>query len=306
MLVFRHEGNMEFEITIFDSSHCDREYAEYLQEEKEAHTVEETCKKFEFKDKPNSNIMSTRKAFPKEESATYNSFGQSHFKCPVRSYFLSKGYLRLPKKFATANGLINKKSVIIRDGRQRSWNLRLATHNSIVHVGGVGEFCIANDLKEGDYMSFEVVANGEKPIWKFHVIDLTLKTLDVTTRISQIPASTSADANPHFISTIKPYTPTKAILYLPMDFVKLNGLMNRSEMILVDEKQRLWLAQLGRMQRHFGITSGWRQFEKANGVQVGDTYKFELINNGTIPIVHFHCKYTGKGCQVSQKPLTRE
>ncbi|KAK4374084.1 hypothetical protein RND71_004761 [Anisodus tanguticus] len=73
-----------------------------------------------------------------------------------------------------------------------------------------------------------------------------------------------------------------------MDFVKSNGLMDRSEMILVDEKQRSWLAQLGRMQRHFGITSGWRQFEKANCVQVGDTYKFELTNNGTIPIVHFH------------------
>ncbi|KAJ8538802.1 hypothetical protein K7X08_030098 [Anisodus acutangulus] len=278
ILVFRHEGNMKFEVSIFDSSHCDREYAEYLQEQ-ETHTGEEISKKFKFK-----------------EAANHNGFGQSQFECIVRPYCISKCYLRLPKKFAMANGLINKRcGVIIRDQRQRSWNLRLVTHNSIVHVvGGWREFRVANDLKEGDYMMFEVVANGEKPIWKFHVIDLRLKISDVTTPKSQVAASTSADANPHFISTIKPYTIRKAVLYLPMDFVKSNGLMDRSEMILVDEKQRLWLAQLGRIQRHFGITSGWRQFIKTNGVHVGDTYKFELTNNGTVPIVHFHCKYTGK------------
>ncbi|PHU27481.1 PHD finger protein ING2 [Capsicum chinense] len=32
-------------------------------------------------DKPNPNDVSTRKAFPKEESATHSSFGQSHFVC---------------------------------------------------------------------------------------------------------------------------------------------------------------------------------------------------------------------------------
>ena len=69
-----------------------------------------------------------------------------------------------------ANGLINKKcGLIIRDERERSWNLRLYTHNYIVHIlGGWSEFCVANDLKEGDYMMFAVIANGEKPIWKFH------------------------------------------------------------------------------------------------------------------------------------------
>lgn len=53
LLVFRHEGNMEFEVSIFDSSHCDREYAEYVQEEGGGgvRTVEEISKKFEFKGK---------------------------------------------------------------------------------------------------------------------------------------------------------------------------------------------------------------------------------------------------------------
>ena len=54
MLVFRHEGDMEFEVSIFDSSHCDREYAEYLQQGAGFNNVEETCKKFEFKGKRTS------------------------------------------------------------------------------------------------------------------------------------------------------------------------------------------------------------------------------------------------------------
>ncbi|WMV40360.1 hypothetical protein MTR67_033745 [Solanum verrucosum] len=87
---------------------------------------------------------------------------------------------------------------------------------------------------------------------------------DVTTPISQTPASTSADANPHFISTIKPYTFTKALLYLPMDFVKSNGLMIRSEMVLIDKKQRSWSVWLGRTGQQFGIKRGWTQFRNAN------------------------------------------
>ncbi|KAM3270577.1 B3 domain-containing protein REM10-like [Capsicum chacoense] len=275
LLVFRHEGRMEFKVSIFDSSHCDREYAEYLREEEESNIIEETSKKVKFK-----------------EAAIHNPCGQSRFECIVRPYCVSNGYLRLPRQFARANGLMNKKlGVIIRDERQRSWNLRLATYGLNVHIyNGWDDFCVVNNIKEGDYMTFEVVANGEKPIWKFRLIkDLRHKALDMTTPISQIPASASADANPHFISTIKHYTFTKAILYLPKGFTKSNGMMDKHEMILVDEKQRSWTVWLGKMDpRHFGIKSGWPQFRKANGVQVGDTYMFELTDNGTIPIMHVH------------------
>ncbi|PHT63775.1 hypothetical protein T459_32385 [Capsicum annuum] len=66
-------------------------------------------------------------------------------------------------------------------------------------------------------------------------------------------------------------------------------MMDKHEMILVDEKQRSWTVWLGKMDpRHFGIKCGWPQFRKANGVQVGDTYMFELTDNGTIPIMHVH------------------
>lgn len=80
-----------------------------------------------------------------------------------------KPFQRIPIQFARENGLINKKcGVVIKDERQRSWNLRLATWGSRVHIlGGWSKLRIANDLKEGDHMMFEVIANGKKPIWRF-------------------------------------------------------------------------------------------------------------------------------------------
>nr|XP_025888236.1 B3 domain-containing protein REM10-like isoform X1 [Solanum lycopersicum] len=277
-LVFKHEGDMEFEVSIFDSSHCDREYTEYLLEGVD--NAEETFKKVKFK-----------------EAATHNCRGQSHYQCIVRPNYISNGYLRLPKHFAIANGLTNKKcDLIVRDERQRSWNLRLVAYDSCVRVYGEwSNFCIVNNLKKGDYVTFEIVPYGEKICTIKH---LRHKKSDVTTPMSQTLASTSADTNPHFISTIKPYAFTKALLvrYLPMDFVKSNGLMSRSEMILIDEKQRSWSVWLGQTGHQFGIKRGWTQFRNANGIQLGDTYKFELTNNGTIPIAHVSILEV-KGCE---------
>ncbi|KAM3270581.1 ubiquitin carboxyl-terminal hydrolase 20 [Capsicum chacoense] len=75
VLVFRHEGDMEFEVSIFDSSRRNREYAEYLQEEG-CNNVEETSKNFEFKD-----------------AGTHNPCDQSHFECTGKPYCISNGYL---------------------------------------------------------------------------------------------------------------------------------------------------------------------------------------------------------------------
>ncbi|XP_015085026.1 B3 domain-containing protein REM8-like isoform X1 [Solanum pennellii] len=435
LLVFRHEGNMEFEVYVFDSSQCDREYAEYLQEEGgggRAQTVEEISKEFEYK-----------------EATTRN---QSHVVCKVRGYCLSKCYFRLPGKFARANGLINKKcSLIIRDEKRRSWSLKLYTSYSQVYIGGrwaelrdandikegdhitfkvvangkmpiwefhtnvtekskrnimssheafcnieaakdnplshphfvcimksyylskcflrvpvsfarlnglknrtctitirdkrrswtfklyargvntciVGEwhkFCIVSCLKEGDYLMFEILDNGEKPILKFHdmrrnasrqpegkKINLDAKSVSTEatgvkiktsfeTAPKALPASLSAnDASPYFISIIKPYSIFKHFLYIPLAFAKSNGWMNRRfEMILMDEQQRLWPVRLGPVSDdHIGIHIGWQKFKEANDVQVGDICRFELINNEKKPVAYFHRIYSGKDAKQS-------
>lgn len=130
---------------------------------------------------------------------------------------------------------------------------------------------------------------------------IKIKTSHVTAP-KALPASTSAtDANPHFISIIKPYSIFKHFLYIPLAFAKSNGWMNRRfEMILMDEQQRSWPVQLGPVSDdHIGIHIGWQKFKEANDVQVGDIYRFELINNEKIPAAYFHRIYSGKDAKQS-------
>ncbi|XP_019261612.1 PREDICTED: B3 domain-containing protein REM10-like [Nicotiana attenuata] len=312
VLIFRHEGNMEFEVTIFYSSGSVREY---LQEE--VHTVEETSKN-EFEEKASPSIKLSNKASSHAEATTLDKlpFGQSHFVCTIRPYCLSKGFLFLPQQFAKANGLTNKKcDLIIRDGRQRSWNLKLSSSRRprVYIIGdGLRKFIVDNCLKEGDRIMFEVVTNGKIPIWKFQVVtnggtpirefqDIRKKPSNMSPLNAKVSTSTSTSGDghdlhlPYFISNIKPYCTKKSVLYLPLDFLKSNGLMDRKcEMILKNEEDRSWSVWLGREGRHFGIVSGWSKFRTVNGLQVGDAYKFELIKNGEKPIAHFHCKYSEK------------
>ncbi|KAF3633213.1 hypothetical protein FXO37_27157 [Capsicum annuum] len=259
--------------------------------------------------KPKPKIKTSGKTFSNVEAVKDANLSHSHFICTIKPYCLSKHFVCIPKQFAQENRLYDRKwEIIVRD-EQRSWTFNVYTCNKITYFGrGWHEFCLTNCLKEGDRLMFEIVSNGELPIFRFHgkfLIYLSLKTSGTFNLKSQVAASTSADANLHFISIIKPYAIRNPVLYLPMDFAKSNGLMDKHEMIIVDEKRRSWSVWIGRIDEfHFGIKRGWTQFRKENGVQVGDTYRFELTNNGTIPVVHFHCKYSGKDAVVDGQKET--
>ncbi|KAK6781572.1 hypothetical protein RDI58_019368 [Solanum bulbocastanum] len=307
ILMFRHEGNMEFEVSIFDSTHCDKEYVEYMEEGD--HTSEEISKKFKFKERSTRNIKSSKKASAHVNAATHHkSLDHPHFECIIREYCFSRGYLYLPRQFAYANGLTKKKcDLTIRDERQRSWNVKLSSSKDRTYIGcGWTKFFADNCLKKGNCIMFEVVTNGETPIWKFQVTnqevplqkfqDIMKTPSNMSLLNAQVVASTSGDEHhPCFISTLTPYCFKKSVLYLPLDFVKSNGLMNRKcKMVLKDEAKRCWSVWLGNVGHHFGITRGWTKFRVENGLRVGNAYKFELIKNGEIPIAQFHCKYSGK------------
>ncbi|XP_019254333.1 PREDICTED: B3 domain-containing protein REM5-like isoform X2 [Nicotiana attenuata] len=164
MLVFGHEGDMEFEVSVFHSNQCDREY----EEEQKVHNVEETSKKFEFKEKPNPNIMSSLKVFPNVEATKDVPLGRPHLITTVKPSCISKCLMHVPKLFACENGLSNRKCTIVIRDEQRSWEFRLYSCGGSTFIGGEWrKFCAANFLKEGDHIMFEIFSKGEKPILKF-------------------------------------------------------------------------------------------------------------------------------------------
>ncbi|XP_070046285.1 B3 domain-containing protein REM10-like [Nicotiana tomentosiformis] len=247
-------------------------------------------------EKPKLNIKSSHKAFPNVEAAQDMLLGRPHFICTIKPYCLSKNFLQLSDPFAQEDGLRNRRCTITIRDEQMSWTFKLYSSVSHTFIGGVwSKFYIANGFKEGDQIMLVIVANGNNPILKKQSAEINasakqcqifgvlryyqeritglIKTSDMPATKAQVPSSTSANANPHFISTIRPYFISRPSLYLPAAFAKSNGLANKCrQMILRDEKQRLWPVQIGPVGHQFSITRGWRQFREANNVQVGDTY----------------------------------
>ncbi|XP_016563098.1 B3 domain-containing protein REM10-like [Capsicum annuum] len=111
MLIFRHEGDMDFDVSIFDSTRCDTEYAEYLQEKK----IEKT--------KP--NVMSPSKVVPSVGTVKGLHLSHSQFVCTMKSYNLTKSFLCVPRPFARLNGLKNRRCTIMINDEQRSWTFSL-------------------------------------------------------------------------------------------------------------------------------------------------------------------------------------
>ncbi|KAM3379349.1 ubiquitin carboxyl-terminal hydrolase 20 [Capsicum galapagoense] len=116
-------------------------------------------------------------------AGTHKPFGQSHFVCIIRPYCFVSDSLVIPTKFALANRLSNKRcDLIIRDERERSWNVKLHSSGNSVYIrGGCHEFRDANCLKEGDCIIFEVVSNGNTPIWKYN--GSTVRVVKIISRI---------------------------------------------------------------------------------------------------------------------------
>ncbi|XP_049349765.1 putative B3 domain-containing protein REM15 [Solanum verrucosum] len=277
-------------------------------------------------EKPKLNIKS-HEIVPKVEAAENMPLSRPHFIYTVTPYCLTRDHVQLPVSFAREHSLTNRKCTITIRDEQRSWTFTLYSSGAHTYIKGKWrEFCIANCLKKGDQIMLEIVENGMNP-GKHTVVNEVFPAsnfknqsaeINASVKRSQdlranaslqlegkkpnldaekvssrreeanVPASTSANANSQFVSIIQPYAIIRALFYLPLAFARPNGLMRRCKMILKDEKQRSWSVQLGEVGPRFAITKGWRQFREANAVQVGDTYKFELIDNGTTPVAYFH------------------
>nr|XP_009792889.1 PREDICTED: B3 domain-containing protein REM7-like [Nicotiana sylvestris] len=316
MLVFRHEGNMEFNVSIFGSSCCEREYAAYMQEDEDEE--EETPKKFDLEEKVKANIRTSGKAFPNAEAANKGMhLSPSHLICTIKPYCLTKYFLRIPRQFALDNRLNNRKCTIIMRDELRSWTCSLHTNGNTYIGRGWHEFCTDKCLKEGDRVMFEIVSNGETPIFKFHDLrgnpshhpEVKKNNFDAK-RISDeekpkanIKASDKAFPNveaaekdkhlthSHFICTIRPYCLSKHFVAVPRQFALKNRLNNRKCMIIIRNERRSWTFSLYTSSNNTYFGRGWREFCIEKCLKEGDRVMFEIISNGETPVFVFQGKF---------------
>ncbi|WRX35316.1 B3 DNA binding domain - like 10 [Theobroma cacao] len=166
VLVFRHGGNMVFDVMVFDTrSACQREYPLFAMKGKD-------------------QKKSSAKRFGKQlEKCTSTSFKHEHpyFVATLKPNNLKVSKLNIPRKFARSNGLTDRFcEMVLVDQQGRSWiaNLRHKKSDGQVYIGrGWRNLCIANNLKEEDSVLLELIGNGKKPIFKLEVArDSSAKT----------------------------------------------------------------------------------------------------------------------------------
>ncbi|XP_065848508.1 uncharacterized protein [Euphorbia lathyris] len=168
-LVFRHEGDMVFDVLVFDRTTCQREYLPIIDIKEE---------EFEIHDQNRPKYTSTGKKLEKEKKVktglkeTDSSSAHEHPYCVIKLSpdSIRKSRLYIPRNFATLCGLYGRScSMILKDEEEKCWPVKLLyrTLESKFFIGaGWGAFHDFHKLKEGDALIIELIKNGETPVMK--------------------------------------------------------------------------------------------------------------------------------------------
>ncbi|XP_042510072.1 B3 domain-containing protein REM5-like [Macadamia integrifolia] len=185
-VVFKHEGGLVFDVSVFDRSACEKEYQPLLhpqnETKREAGMFESRGKEpiLEKKINKSKGSASTHsgalKAAVKEYAASCK-FEDPFFVVPMRKFNLTKYTLCIPKDFAKSNGLTGKSfEVILKDqggNGGRSWSVQLKQEidGRVNLASGWNAFAVANRLKEDQLCIFKLLHEDGKLVFDVTVVD---------------------------------------------------------------------------------------------------------------------------------------
>ncbi|KAF3559593.1 hypothetical protein F2Q69_00016644 [Brassica cretica] len=104
-------------------------------------------------------------------------------------------------------------------------------------------------------------------------------------------ASSSSFQNLFVTLTLKPYEVEKSTLYLPVRFSRSHGINEEAKMTLLDKNGVKWSTDLRSEKRSdkIRLVGGWKEFFKANCVEMGESIIVKLIWDGDTSCVLKFC-----------------
>ncbi|WCJ30471.1 Transcriptional factor B3 family protein [Euphorbia peplus] len=303
-LVFRfhddhHHHHFLFDVLVFDSSACQRDYPLFIKDE-----ILEIPQENVPKESPGQ--LRTKKEGAKlvEAKAGFSGSQYPHFMLNLSYFAANSATLYIPKGFARENGLSNRCCKIVLLSEQRKvWVARLRFKQCD------GQPCInhrwtafrcANSLKAGDSCLFELIRDGEKPVLKITKLrcpqELEPNPENQQTRNITRAGAGSLLRNPRVRVTVKESYMKYYIMRIPTKFAKKSGLIREclEVMTIQNEKGRSWTVSLQKSTTGgVRIGNGWSTFASSNGIKVGDVLLLELIRKGKKPVVRISGVYRG-------------
>ncbi|CAL9233867.1 unnamed protein product [Arabidopsis halleri] len=190
------------------------------------------------------------------------------------------------------------------DASEMTWKVKIDGRRL---SNGWEDFTVAHDLRVGDIVVFR--QEGELV---FHVTALgpscceiqyrdnnpeedKIEKLCDTEKVSRKKNSLKreADSAPEhsldscFVATVTASN-LKRDTYIPKDFALSNRLMNKFQIVLMNEEGESWKIDLRRetySHGRFHMRRGWRSFCIANGKKPGDSFAFKLVKNEETPVL---------------------
>ncbi|KAK3005016.1 hypothetical protein RJ639_016133 [Escallonia herrerae] len=305
-LVFRHEGDMVFDVVVFDQSTCEKEYPTPVEPSNQSEAKEKSAARSVDEDESNrSNEFQEGNEISclgKAKATCFRPGHRPYFQSIVTTCSFNRWNLYIPTGFGRSHGLSCRHCEMILMYEERSsWPATLRCKGRHLMIGrGCREFFLANGIAAGDAFKLELIENGKKPVMNFCLDKIQLdgsrsrapffdgSDLKKRERVTNCTATKATlEDQPYYKSTLKRSNIIRSTLFLPRTFARRNCLSD-GEMVLIDEKERSWPVQIKDMGRYVYIGCGWRDFRITNDLKEGDAFKFQLIQKGKIPIAKFY------------------
>ncbi|XP_010489774.1 PREDICTED: B3 domain-containing protein REM14-like [Camelina sativa] len=242
IVVFRHDGGLLFHVTCFGPSCCEIQYDD---DDDDVIQISSDSEK-------NQNTA---------EAGGSSSDHHSCFVACVTELNLRKDILFLPRGFSRSNGLMDRKCEIIllnKDGTPWTLILSHKPDGEVYIRSGWTSFCFENRLRVNDVLTLKLVQTGTTPVLQL--------------------CSSSTTSQCRFLTlTLRPYNLIQ--LCLPRKFVKANGIEKARKITLLDQYdvKRTTILKPNGKRANMSLGKEWREFCYVNGVNVGESFKLELI-----------------------------
>ncbi|CAD5329660.1 unnamed protein product [Arabidopsis thaliana] len=303
IIIFKHHGDMVFDVTSFGPSCCEIQYANsHIKEEHEnVHDDEEDMENHH--NTRNGLKKKNLKAKTEPESSLSNDY---YFVANVTASNLKLDLLNLPKEAASFKAL-NKRchEIILVNKEGNSWTLKLRFREpeGIYYIrGGWRRFCHENRHKEGDIIPFNLVEDGKSiPMLCICPQEVCSKLMSRARGKKKMKkrriwvASSSSRQNRFVTLSLTSYNIKHSKMSLPVEFTKINGINNNhKEIILMDKhgvKRLTKLVHDGPNYGRRGLGKGWKLFCEANDVlKIGQPFKLKLMWEKNTPLLRFCSK----------------
>ncbi|KAK6912449.1 B3 DNA binding domain [Dillenia turbinata] len=292
-LVFRYEGDMAFNVLVFDPSACEKKYTWSDHFKMASQTDEQNVTKRAKSGSPGREGEHNKHdhetdcpiSAPKATTSTAEHGQNPIFVTTLKPSSISMNYQYLPKNFAKSTRRESK--MILRDENQGTWPMSLIRrpYDGRLYIqSGWKIFRKAKGLNVGDTMKFELIKKGKNLVINFQVLG------KFSPANRQSPKE-NVPKRPYFTSTIKQSYLDKYRLTIPRHFTRSNGLINKcGDILLKDQKGRSWPAKMlcEKSDNQIFIGRGWSAMAKKNCVKEGDEFMLELIGEQNKLVMKYH------------------